>query len=501
MADAVSKLYAELGFKVNQDGLKQVQAILKDFAVKMGAVNKATKEAAREYGIFSKEKSKQALADEKLATQQARTEEVRTRSGIKLRNQAFKESMAIKKAEFSEKIKQERENERLARNEQIRNEKSLRERKRLLNEALASTRQFARGIGGYLKAGALGFGRVLYSGVQQSLSRSIATRDFMLATGANLGDIQSVVERFANIGESVSQEQIMGDLIKLSQGIAEIALGQGDADTYKLLGQAAERGDISGMLKGFKRAGSYIDNDLFMKLLGSAGLPSYWLSFFKAQGAGVNIGNFIDQEGQGKIETAKSHLELLGVSFKNLADWLTATLSPTIVEVTTAFRQWNEEMTESLKGEGGEKLSNLIRRLSGDLMKFLKALSPDTVYSSIVNFLGALEYLAQGIVKIAKFFGYSTPKDEEDERLKKLWFNDMVMSGASFSDILREQHRIPSSGISIVDQRHITNTVNVKDEEVVGAVQDTMIKFGGLNIDSASIGLLTAGRSRGEYNG
>ena len=72
MSDAISKLYAEIGFKVNQDGLKQVQTILKDFAKKMNALNTATKEAAKQYGVFSKNQAKQEMHNAKLATEASR---------------------------------------------------------------------------------------------------------------------------------------------------------------------------------------------------------------------------------------------------------------------------------------------------------------------------------------------------------------------------------------------------------------------------------------------
>ena len=349
MADAISSLYADIGFNVNQDGLTEVKNLLGGFAQQLTGLNQVLKDSAAQYGIFSRDKAKQTIADEKLATQQARTEEVRTRSKLKVQNQAFKEQMAIRKATFDEKLKEDRENERLARKEEQRNNRVNRERRKALNEALHATGEFVRGIGNYLKVGAVALGRLLYSGVNESLSRSVATRDFMMMTGAELGDIQSVMARFAGVGHNVSQEQIMGDLIKLSQGIASIALGRGDADTYKLLGQAAKRGDIAGMLKGIGRAGSYIDNEMFTNLIGGAGLPSYWLSFFKGQVGGKEITNFIDLEGQQRIVDARKNLTTLSVAFKNLADWLASALSPAIIEVSNGLQDFVQELSESLK--------------------------------------------------------------------------------------------------------------------------------------------------------
>lgn len=488
MADAVSKLYAEIGFKVNQDGLKQLQSILKDVSKELNSINKATKDAARSFGIFSKEQEKQTISDGKKARERIKTEREETKNKMVIRNQEFKETMAIRKADFNEKLKLDRENERLARSEERRNQRASRERKRILRDALHATGDFARGIGNYLKVGAFGFGRLLYSGVNESLGRSVATRDFMLATGANLGDIQSVVGRFASIGENVNQEQIMGDLYKLSQGIADIALGQGDADTYKLLGQAAERGDIAGMVKGIGRAGSYIDNDMFANLLGKIGLPSYWLSFFKARGGGQEVTNFIDQEGNQRILDAKSSLGTMMQSFRNLADWLTATLSPTIVEITGSLQNLFQNMSVALQGEEGQRLSDLLRELSQRLLSFLKTISPERITNILSTFVGALEYLAGKVIWLARKLGY-IPESEKEQYMKD--FSEKIrgrMMSGDMQDwaINREAIKIgyKPNGIVYNDNRVINSNVTTNDENIVDAVKNEAIKFGGINLDS-----------------
>lgn len=475
MADAVSKLYAEIGFKVNQDGLKQVQSILKDFAKQMNEINRATKETAKSFGIFSKEKAKQSISDEKQAREQLKTERERTKNKMVIRNQEFKEEMAIRKATFNEKLKQERENERLARSEQRRNEKQARERRKVLREALSATSNFVKGIASYATAGALGFSRLIYSGTKESLERSIATRDFMMMTGANLGDIQSVMGRFASIGESVDQRTIMGDLAKLSQNIASIALGQGNVSAYKLLGTSARRGDISGMIRGIGMAGQGMDPDLFAKLIGEAGLPSYWLSFFRAQGGGQEITNFVSQEGQQKIVEARQSLGTLSIAMKNLADWIAVTLSPTIREIASGIQDWAQEMSKSLQGEAGKKLSDSVRELANRFVDFIKRFDSEKAISLVTSFIGALEFLAGKVISIARALGYKTPEEikeeQENKRLMDVWMSDMIMSGASLSDILRHQHEIPKArGLTVVDNRTINSNVTVRDEAVVEAV-------------------------------
>ena len=503
MADAVSKLYAEIGFRVNQDGLKQLQSILKGFASEMDKINKATKETAKSFGIFSKEKAKEAIADEKLAREQLKSERERIKNKMVIRNQEFKEEMAIRKATHGEKLKEDRENERLARQEQRRNDRVNRERKRALKDALHSTGEFVKGIGRHLKAAALGFSRLLYSGVNESLGRSVATRDFMMMTGAELGDIQSVMGRFASVGHLVPQETIMGDLIKLSQNIADIALGNNDAATFKLLGQAAERGDIAGMLRGIGRAGKYIDNDMFTRLIGNIGLPSYWLSFFKGQGGGKEITNFIDKEGNKRIVEARSALATLTISFKNLADWLTATLSPTLVEISVGLQDWVQDMSESLKGETGQRLSENLKKLGEALIEFVKRFEAEKVTSVVASFVGALEYLAGKVVWLAKKFGY-VPESEKEQYMKDFSakIRGRMMSG-DIQDWLINREAIKigykptgSGGVNIIDNRSIVSTVNVKDEEVVDAVQDA-IQFGDSAIDRSVVNAFVSGKVGG----
>ena len=100
MSDAVSKLYAEIGFKVNQDGLKQAQTLLKELAKQMSDINNATKSAAREFGIFSQSQNKQALNDAKLATENEKAENQRHKRKLDSKKFEHKQLMDIAKLEF-----------------------------------------------------------------------------------------------------------------------------------------------------------------------------------------------------------------------------------------------------------------------------------------------------------------------------------------------------------------------------------------------------------------
>lgn len=525
MADAVSKLYAEIGFKVKQDGLKELKATLKDITRQMDKFNKSAKQAARNYGIFSKNAAKQEMHNAKMATEASRKALIDKRKQImgikeldrqndratrerekeerriqreksKADRDRAREEKELRREALKEKKKQEREEQRIAREEQRRNEKIVHERKKALRAALGATSDFVKGIARGIRASSIGFSRLLYSGVKESLGRSIATRDFMMMTGANLADIQSVMGRFASIGESVDQETIMGDLTKLSQNIAGIALGQGNLSAYKLLGTAVKRGDISGMIRGIGMAGQGIDNDFFAKLLGDIGLPSYWLPFFKAQGGGKEITNFIDQAGQEEILKAKGALGTLSVAFKNLADWMTATLSPTLVEISGGLQDWIQEMSESLKGETGRKLSQNLKEIADRIVDFVKEFDANKVISAITTFVGALEWVANKIISIAKKFGY-VPESEKEQYMQD-YANKLNARGLPLQArewlLNREMTKIgyrPTNSTSYIDNRVINSTVTVDSEGVVDAVKNEAIKFGGLSIDPRSIAAIS----------
>ena len=484
MADAISKLYAELGFKVNQDGLKQVQSILKDFTKQINELNKATQDAAAQFGIFSKNNSKQELENEKIATQRAKTEEVRTRTAIRLKNQEAKEKIALDKAEVNSELKKQKEKEKIERDAQRAREKSARENKKLLSSIGQNVKSV---IGDIIKTSSWVTGAlssILGPAVTESLGRSVSTRDFMMATGANLSDIQNVVERFASIGESVDQNTIMSDLMKLSQSMANVALKGDNLDAYKLLNTAIRRGDISGMLQGIGMAGQGIDNDFFVNLLGSIGLPSYWLSFFKAQGGGRPIKNFITEGGRQKIELATDSIKTLQVSFKNLSDWITAAMSPKIIEITGRFQKWNEDMSEAIQGESGTKLSALLKRFADDIIHFLDTITPERIYNGITTFFNALLFLAEKMVKIASWFGFKTEaeKKEEAERYASMpTIQESLRSGRIEMENFRPTYFNPRPGIgrsvsqSMSDSR--TQTINIYG----GDFEDVSEGFGAMD--------------------
>ena len=146
MADTVSKLYAEIGFKVNQDGLKQAQRVLADMANQMSAINNATKEAAKQYGIFSKEQSQQSLKDAKIATENERAEVQRNKRKLDNKKFEHKQLMDLAKLEFQVEKYNASEKQKIERQQTKEAEKASKAQKKRLSDMLHSFRSFAVGL-------------------------------------------------------------------------------------------------------------------------------------------------------------------------------------------------------------------------------------------------------------------------------------------------------------------------------------------------------------------
>lgn len=459
MSDAISKLYAEIGFKVNQDGLKQVQTILKDFAKQMNALNTATKEAAKQYGVFSKDQAKQEMHNAKLATeasrkavQDKRIQIMQTRELQRQEDRAKREKEKEERQAAKEQAKQERQQQKEA-------DRAAREQRKRLKDTLNSFRSFAVGLRNtFLGLAGVGVG-IVGAGMKQSLDRSIATRDFMLQTGVGLKQLQNIVGGFANIGSAMSQQQIMGDILGVSQNLQEIALGQGNLAPYKLLSLAARRNDVMGVIREAGRAIQGVDNPMALNLLKKIGLSGDWLSYFRLQEKGGGSQAFVGAEGQTAIEDAKTSLRQLSVAFRNFADNLTA------------------------------KFSVDIQKAANELIKTLDTLSKRS--SEIVAFI---EGFFEGIHNVGEFGGnivgkiknalFVSPVEDvqrvEAQKARKLMEEYSKTIAPEKWKKMMEQSYAPSGTRGVyIDNRTMNSTINgVTEEKFATEVENVMIRAG-----------------------
>lgn len=412
MADTVSKLYAEIGFKVNQDGLKQAQKIIQDMATQMKAISDATKEAAKQYGIFSKENKKQAMADAKLATENEKAEVQRNKR--KLANKKFehKQLMDLAKLEFQVEKYNAAEKNKIERQQSREAEKAAQNQKKRLRDVLSGFRSFAVGLRNtFLSLAHLG-GAGIVTGVRQSLDRSIPTRDFMMTTGVDLAQLQAVMNRMVNTGSSMSQQQIMSDIQKVSQNLKDISLGGGDIVPYKLAGVAAQ-GDVMGVIRATEQAVKGLDNAMALNLTRRIGLSDDWLASwrFKERYGGDQVQ--LSKEQQKEIANAKVALGQLVYGFKLLADQITAVLSPTIEEISDLMRDSFQGFARYLK-ENSEEFRKKVKEISKAITDYIKDVDWEKIWNNIKSVGRALGEFATMIHKLASILGIAEEEKEKE---------------------------------------------------------------------------------------
>lgn len=475
MADTVSKLYAEIGFKVNQDGLKQAQRILADMANQMSAINNATKEAAKQYGVFSKDKNKQAMADAKLATENERAESQRNKRALDNKKFEHKQLMDLAKLEFQVEKYNAAEKQKIERQQTREAEKAAKEQKKRLSNMLHSFRSFAVGLRNtFLTLSGIAGGGMVY-GMKQSLDRAMPTRDFLMTTGVDLAQLQGVMSRMVNVGSRMSQQQIMGDIQKVSQNLSDIALGQGELSPYKLLHVAAQRGDVMGVIRGVEQSVKGLDNAMALNLTRRVGLSDDWLASWRFKERYGGDQRQINQQQQNDIIETEIAVRQLKFAFKNLSDFLTASISPSFTRMLNGVRDWLQSISSWI-----DEHPNTIKDLLNDLGRLA-----DTIRLAFGMVASVCQWLAEKIGNII-----SAPKRIWEQSDIGKYFRGFQEGGMSkidpkFEDELlnwgkdniksfNNDRRISSKNIISANNNSVHNvTINgVAQEEIAEKVKD-----------------------------
>jgi hypothetical protein len=392
MADTVSKLYAEIGFKVNQDGLKQAQKIIQDMAEQMKAISDATKEAAKQYGIFSREQAKQELHDARVATEKSRKAYQDRRRELLDKKELERQERQAKKDKDREERQALKDQEQAQKRQQREAEKAAKEQQKRLKDMLKGFKSFAVGLRNtFLTLTGLGAGGLVY-GIKQSLDRAIPTRDFTMTTGVSLGDLQEVMRRMVNTGSGMSQQDVMNDIQRVSQNLADISLGQGELSPYKLLSVAAQRGDVMGVIKGVEQSVKHLDNAMALNLTRRVGLSDDWLAMWRYREREGGDQRQISREQQNEIIEAEIALRQLKFAFKNLSDFLTAAVSPALTRMANGIRDWLQTISSWV-----DENPNTIKDLLEDLGRLA-----DVVKLAFGMIASACQWFAEKIGNIIK---------------------------------------------------------------------------------------------------
>ncbi len=330
MADAVSKLYAEIGFKLNQEGLKKAKEEIKKLSDQLSAINSVAKKQAETHGIYSKERTQKDIMRERIFKRMIKKKK---NNLLWLHRQEDKiESDAQKKSEQRRRAEEKAADERI---------KTMRRSYHLM----------ARVARNGVKLLATASKGLWNSAVVPSLTRSIATRDFMMYTGMGLGTLQKIQERFASVGSSMSRQDIMGELSSVMDNLTKIRFGQGSPIGQKLLGisAAAQNRDFNKVLSIIEKAGVGVDNQAFVETLNQMGFSGQrWLPYFRARQRVSASMPMLDDEGQKALEDARTAIVQFRYAIEKGAELLTAKFAPHIEKITDFFTRFIVEFIDKL---------------------------------------------------------------------------------------------------------------------------------------------------------
>lgn len=409
MSDAVSKLYAEIGFKVNQDGLKQAQRFLKSLHTQMSNLNKQTKEMAKQYGIFSKQENAQRREDEKLRREEVKTENERTKGRMIVRKQEFNEKLKLQKEE--EAAQRRAYKDRMAADRLIAKHEEEQNKKAEKNAEMRTSR--LKGMAGAFKTFAISVSTALVgltAGVigitSESRKRALNVRDFQFETGVGFEDLQKYRRQFNIIGSRLAPEDIMNDLASVQQNLVDISLGKGNLSGYKLAGvrASARMGSAAGVMESLRKVATdtTIDNAMLINIMKDMGIKNagQWLMNFRnVRGDDLRTKETqitADQETQ--ILLAELELKRFRTAVSNAKDQLSAFLAPFIEDIAKWTKTGTENLALFLK-ELQDSESNLgvwSRTLRGGIDLFKDLIG---VLSSIIGVLGKLYTAAANLAE------------------------------------------------------------------------------------------------------
>jgi hypothetical protein len=413
MADTVSKLYAEIGFKVNQDGLKQAQKMIQDMAKQMSAINNATKEAAKQYGIFSKNRAKQSLADAKLETENTRRKLVERRIDIlnmreyqRQKDRDRKNEEKAQKDAYRERVKTDK---LIAKHEEEQNKQAHKyseERTTRLKNMLGAFRNFAIGVSTAMVA----LGGFALGISADSRKRMANIRDFQFATGVGFEDLQKYRNQFNVIGAGMKSEDIMEDLANLQQNLVSISLGKGKLSGFKLAGvrAAAGMGNSVRVIEELRKVAQEqdVDNATLINIMKDMGFKNAekWLLNLRSNAGtdSLTAQTQISAEQASSILQSEIALRQFNYAVQNAKDQLSALFAPFIIEYANKAKQWIEKFSLALSDSNGE-MSVWAKTLKEGIDVFLSLL--DVLGKVVGLFEPFATLLAEAVRTLGEKFG------------------------------------------------------------------------------------------------
>ena len=387
MADAVSKLYAEIGFKVDTKGLQEVKTLLQDLAKEATKFNKTAQQAAEKDNILSKKKIQQRHMSIKEQLKQNREQE-----------KLFKEITDSEEREYKERLKQE--------------EKFERERERRRKAILRNIKEFSKS--------AWNLSQLAFSSaakmIGESIGRSSELSKLQMFTGISNKDYREFAERAFATNSGMSQEDVMRDIQNVSSNLSKIHLGQGSLTGYKLAGVAA-KGDVAGVIREFERAiMDGIAPNMALEVGQQIGLSRDWIySMLENRRAGKSTINVSQEQRDEIVETGKAFRQVT-FEVQNFKDYIVATLSPALQSGADTFRNALASLGRHFE-KNSEFYSEKIKSVAKSLDEFAKNLEPER----IDKFFNGIGEAIQGFIGLGKFLNRFFSPAPETDNPKEAW--------------------------------------------------------------------------------
>lgn len=407
MSDAISELYAKIGFKVDDKELQKVKTLLTGVADQLTRFNSVTRDAASSYGILSdkqikleQQKIRQSTEWWKHHNKTIDLTKQREHQQFVERQQRYKEDIETKKKNAIEEGKIE---QRLTATQKSENEKRIN-----LTKTLATTFKRIKQI--------IGAGSWTYNALRRfigdSTERAIETRDFMRYTGTSFNALQDIEERFARIGSSMSRNDILGELSNVMSNITDINFGQGNLFGFKLagLGQVDYRKNVGRLIDDIKYGLLDVAPQERVKVLNELGLTGQrWMAFFDEQIKGVN-GTRIPRVSLGEqkqLEEAQGHFKTLNLAIERTKDKFNAVLAPAVAQLSKSFYNLVDEFFRS---GAGKNLSSAVTKKIKDIEEWAKGLTQEDLENtakSINEFASSAKEFFSYLGVLVKVFNYA----------------------------------------------------------------------------------------------
>lgn len=313
----ISKLFAEIGFKVNTAGLKEFQSQMK-------AVSAGIKAQIQD--------SKAQLAASKAVEAAHKADTAEIKKGIATQN-LKKSAIQAETAELRKLDLEQRMETRAQRAADAQRQRSI-----------SSLRSFVVGI----SAAAYAVTKL----TQQTRAHALAYRDYAFQTGMPLENLQQFEAAAAKVAPNLSGGQIASELTNLQQNLTNIEFGQGDIFPYQLLGISAATKDATRIVDGLRNAIKGLSNTRAVNLIERMGLSRDWLYILRMNREEFEkIQAVMLSPEQVKATTQMSlALNQLKFSLSNFRDQIVALNSKTLTDLFTnisniadAFSKWFKE--------------------------------------------------------------------------------------------------------------------------------------------------------------